>query len=117
LRLAGGRTTDEELRRDARERQAKSRDKRGLSTPVALPKPALSFRDKAHVTETVEPTAEDTAKERKAQNDAADKADGQSDRALREFRVACDLYLAKMNQTDLTTAINHALSYQRRKVA
>jgi hypothetical protein len=42
LRLAGGRTTDDELRKDARERQQKSRAKKKIPRPA----PKLdSFRD------------------------------------------------------------------------
>jgi hypothetical protein len=47
LRLAGGRTTDEELRQDARERKQKSRAKKKLPRPEATPdtKPPLSVTD------------------------------------------------------------------------
>ena len=46
LRLAGGRTTDEELKKDARERKQKSRAKKKATPqpkpePVPLPKPKI----------------------------------------------------------------------------
>jgi hypothetical protein len=67
LRLAGGRTTDEELKKDARERKQKSRAAAKLPRPepqttLAEPKP-VSVTD-PHVTET----AEGSAERRKADN-------------------------------------------------
>ena len=42
LRLAGGRTTDEELKKDARERKQKSRaKKKATPQPMPLPKPKI----------------------------------------------------------------------------
>jgi hypothetical protein len=72
LRLAGGRTTDEELKKDARERKQKSRaaSKKKLPRPapptLAEPKP-VSVTD-PHVTETAEASAET----RKAENVSLD---------------------------------------------
>ena len=60
MRLAGGRTTDEELRKDARERKQRSRAKKKLrpkSPSLPKPEPArppLSVTD-PHVTETAKP--------------------------------------------------------------
>ena len=44
MKLAGGRTTEEELKKDARERQAKSRDKKKSSPPPAQPEPKPGCR-------------------------------------------------------------------------
>ena len=60
LRLAGGRITDEELKKDARERQQKSRAAKKLSKPVSVTDPP--------VTETGEASAE----RRKAENTSLD---------------------------------------------
>ena len=49
LRLAGGRTTDEQLKKDARERQQKSRAKKKLPRPTPTlkkPEPDRIFRDR-----------------------------------------------------------------------
>jgi hypothetical protein len=76
MRLAGGRTTEAELRREARDRQAKSRAKKKKSKPQSPSEPdaqpAAAFRD---VTETGQPNAE-----------------AKSAKALAEFRVACRTY-------------------------
>jgi hypothetical protein len=63
IRLAGGRTTEAQLRKDQRERQAKSRANKKKKSPPQLPppaepQPAATFRD---VTETAEPPAADTS--------------------------------------------------------
>jgi hypothetical protein len=106
MRLAGGRTTDAELREEARNRKRKSRAK-----PKPLPKPAPAkptpqpkseperFRD---VTES----AEESAERRKAENaqTPAEKAAAESARNLREFEYAGRLYLPKLNEADLNKA-------------
>jgi hypothetical protein len=81
LRLAGGRTTDEELRADTAERVKRHRAKK------KLPKPEPSVTDQA-VTETTMP------KDNK--NNSAD--------ALMQFEVACKTYLPQMAKADLVTA-------------
>lgn len=75
MRVAGGRTTDEELRRDARERQQKSRDKRKQPKP----EPEPNFRD---VTESKKRGPEDKSK---------------SAQALAEFSFAARTYLPRMS--------------------
>jgi hypothetical protein len=67
MKLAGGRVTDEELKKDARERQAKSRAKKKLSRPTSKPEPKAlpDFRD---VTETpaVQPSRQMTTRPKHA---------------------------------------------------
>jgi hypothetical protein len=103
LRLAGGRTTDEELRQDARERKQKSRAKKKLPRPDATPdtKQPLSVTDPP-VTESkrITQSPEISADERRAQNARLDHDDNQatkaSARALAEFAVACRSWLPKI---------------------
>jgi hypothetical protein len=87
MRLAGGRTTDDELKKDARERQQRKRERDKLPKPTPDP-PA--FRD---VTET----PEDSAERRKAEYADIDLSDSrearQSAHYLAEFTAACHLYL------------------------
>lgn len=96
--------TDAELKKEARERQQRLRDKRVKSK--ALPKPApqpkqpepQNFRD---VTESP-PTASDlnswTDRLRAEGTDAA------SARFLQEFKYACRCYLPQLNEADLKKA-------------
>lgn len=93
LRLAGGRTTDEELRKEARERQAKSREQKKLPKPEpTLPKPEPGFRDTANVTESAEESAANTD----LALTPAKRAARQSASALAEFSAACRTYLPKI---------------------
>ena len=95
MRLAGGRVTDEEIRKDARDRATKSRaNKKKLPKPApALKKPEPSQADSVtsrHVTES----AEISIDERKAQHadldlSAEEKAAKASAHALAEFTIAC----------------------------
>jgi len=100
MKLAGGRTTDAQLRQEARDRQRKSRTNKKVPPPAkprAEPKrESISVTD-PHVTESPEINAE----ERKAQMAALDLADGQkatkaSAHALAEFMVACRTWLPKI---------------------
>jgi hypothetical protein len=88
LRLAGGRTTDEELKKDARERQQKSRAK-----TKTLPK--SSEKVSVTVTETAKVVGAQTPKE---------KAAAMSAIKLRDFEFACRTYLPKLNEADLKKA-------------
>ena len=103
LRLAGGRTTDEELKKDQRERQAKSRAKKKKARPGNLGSgdvielEADSFRD---VTES----AEDSAERRKAENAVEDLG---NEEALTCFKQACDMWLPQMGAADLAAARSH----------
>jgi hypothetical protein len=85
MRIAGGRTTDEELREEARERKRKSRAKKKLPPhPPSLPKPEPTgkpdnFRDIPHVTET-----------------PAHLDERRSARRLRDFIAACEHFLPEI---------------------
>jgi hypothetical protein len=104
MRLAGGRTTDEQLRQDARDRQRKSRAKKTkLPPPVKpikvepKPEPKSISVTKPHVTESPEISVE----QRRAENaeldlSAEQRAAKASDRALAEFTVACRTWLPKI---------------------
>ena len=123
LRLAGGRTTDEELRQDARERKQKSRAKKKLPAKApSLPKPEpdteppLSVTDPP-VTETkrITQSPEISAQERRAQNVALDteseptpvpefdrstgvRESQRSQIPLNEFKFACKNWLPKITE-------------------
>jgi hypothetical protein len=108
MRIAGGRTTDEELKKDARERQRKSRaSKRKLPRPAPTPKKPepVSVTDPL-VTESAPASAE----KRKAINTdldltAEENAAKASARNLAEFTVACRLYLPRMKEADQQKAL------------
>ena len=77
LRLAGGRTTDEELRQEARERKRKSRAKKKLppkSPPPVDTKPPLSVTDPpvTESTKRITQSPEISVEERRTQNAALD---------------------------------------------
>ena len=112
LRLAGGRTTDEELRKDARERVRKHRAKKMLPTPepVSVTDPDVTESSK-RITQSLEVSAE----ERRAQNAALDvepepiplpdfdrSAEAtrkqRSRNALNEFTYACKNYLPRVTE-------------------
>jgi len=112
LRLAGGRTTDEELRKDARERVRKHRAKKKLPTPelVSVTDPGVTESSK-RITQSPEISAE----ERRAQNAALDvepepiplpdfdrsaetKRKQHSRIALNEFTYACKNYLPRITE-------------------
>jgi hypothetical protein len=102
MRLAGGRTTDEELRKEARERKQKSRankkepPKPTLKKPEPEPEPEPVSVTTPHVTET--PSAE----KRKAeyadldQSRPEERAAKMSAHFLAEFTHACHAYLPKI---------------------
>jgi hypothetical protein len=114
LRLAGGRTTDEELRKEARDRKRKSRaNKKKLPPPTKEPEPEPVSVTEPHVTESPEVSIEqrraehadpDLSAEGRAEREyadwlnAADEAHKASDRALAEFTIACRTWLPKMTQ-------------------
>jgi hypothetical protein len=112
LRLAGGRTTDEELRKEARDRQAKSRANKKKTLP--RPEPATPEPKPLPVRDVTDSEAEDTAAKREAENAEAEndaekhspeeKAAKRSAKNLSEFQVACKIYLPKLTATDLKTA-------------
>lgn len=87
LRLAGGRVTDEELRKDARERKRKSRAKpKTLPGTTPEPKPP-----EPEVSVTVTESAEE-------------KAARVSAHCLRQFEYSCQCWLPKLNEADLKRA-------------
>jgi hypothetical protein len=118
LRLAGGRITDEELKKDARERKQKSRARKKF--PKAKPQPEgkqvlLESGDVAiepvsvTVTESAAETPEASAEKRKAENadlglTAEEKAAKWSASNLREYEYACKTYLPRLNEADLKKA-------------
>ena len=99
LQLAGGRTTDEEIRKATRDRVKKHRSSKKLPGPVPAPKPEPP---KLSVTSTpVTETPEASAERRKAQNadlglTAKEKAAKVSAHYLAEFILACRTYLPKI---------------------
>ena len=102
LRLAGGRTTDEELRKDARDRQEKSRKKKKGPKPA----PALKEPEPKPVSVTdpdVTETAEARAGEREVDRSAGEAT--MSARALAEFTFACREYLPRMTAADQHKAL------------
>ena len=101
LRLAGGRTTDEELRQDARERQWKSRAKKKLPRPepkpISVTDPPVTESSKQipaphRITESPEVSIE----QRRADNARLDEAAKGSAHYLAEFRTACRDLLPKI---------------------
>jgi hypothetical protein len=122
MRLAGGRTTDEQLRQEARDRQRKSRtNKKTLPSTKpteAEPEPKPVSVTDPRVTESPEISAE----ERKAQMAALDLADDlraakASARYLAEFKIACCTYLPKItdyaHQMDAPTFVQDTLKRLR----
>jgi hypothetical protein len=89
MRVAGGRTTDEEIRKATRDRVEKHRASKKLSgpTPAPKPEPPNSSVTRPDVTET----AEEQAAKISAHN-------------LSEFLYACRTYLPKLTETDLKEA-------------
>ena len=100
LKLAGGRTTDEERKRDARERKQRSRDAKNKKK--ALPKAAPALRNPKPISVTPPSVTEsqdgaDTRKAEPALNPStAQKAAKQSAHSLAEFKFACDTWLPKI---------------------
>ena len=114
LRLAGGRTTDEELRQDARERQRKSRAKKAKALPpanpiTAEPEPEPISVTKPHVTESPKPKPEPAVKPHVTESQEISLEQRRRDNAnlgmtaaerskqnLEWFAVACREYLPKI---------------------
>jgi hypothetical protein len=116
LRVAGGRTTDEELRKDARERKQKSRAKK-KPEPISVTCPPVT---ESKPTPRITASPEISADERRAQNAALDtkpdptpppdhpstgaKRAELSRKALNEFKYACKNYLPQLTDEDWTSA-------------
>lgn len=87
MRLAGGRITDDELKKDARDRKRKSRGKRKPEPePTAIP-PSVT------VTENPEASAERRKAEYAEPDLSPAKRTAASARSLAEFKAACRAYL------------------------
>jgi hypothetical protein len=112
LRLAGGRTTDEELRKDARERVRKHRAKKKLPTPEPV---SVTDPDVTEFSKRLTQSPEISAEERRARNAALDvepepiplpdfdrsaeaKRKQRSRIALNEFTYACKNYLPRITE-------------------
>jgi hypothetical protein len=100
LRLAGGRTTDEELRQDARERVRKHRAKKKLPKPISVTDPDVTESPKR-----IAQSPEVSAEERRAQNALLADDDEepelsaeqkQSAHCRDKFIDACRTYLPKI---------------------
>jgi hypothetical protein len=101
MRIAGGRTTDEQIRNDTRDRVAKHREsKKKLPKPAPAPKADPKPEpDSVTVTESAEASAEqrkaayaDLSNKEKKEAEFADE----SAHYLAEFTVACRMYLPKI---------------------
>jgi hypothetical protein len=111
LRLAGGRTTDEELRKDARERVRKHRAKKKLPTPEPV---SVTDPDVTESSKRIAKSPAISAEERRAQNaallepepiplpdfdrSAEAKRKQRSRIALNEFTYACKNYLPRITE-------------------
>jgi hypothetical protein len=97
MRLAGGRVTEEELRRDARERQQRSREKKKKKIPKPAPTPLPDFRDVTESLPKPEPKQPVSAI-----SDAMHRVTGagKSAFALREFTFACKSWLPQITKPD-----------------
>jgi hypothetical protein len=112
LRLAGGRTTDEELRKDARERVRKHRAKKKLPTPEPV---SVTDPDVTESSKRITQSAEISAEERLAQNATLDteseptpvpefdrstgvRESQRSQIPLNEFKFACKNWLPKITE-------------------
>jgi hypothetical protein len=122
MRLASGRTTDADLKKDARERQQRHRDKKKKAKTIPEPKPVKDRPEPQPVTEisvtsrNPEETAEESAERRKAEHAAAEDIphleDNGNQDALACFKTACDLWLSQLSTADLAEArsyFNHVV--------
>jgi outer membrane biosynthesis protein TonB len=110
LRLAGGRTTEDELKRDARERKQRSRASKKMPRPIPTlkkpePRPEPVSVTEPPVTETAEATAEKREPERKPAEQktcgSPEEAHKQaSTHALSQFEYACRHWLPRMTAAD-----------------
>ena len=91
MRLAGGRTTDEQLRQEARDRQRKSRANKKLPPPIGPTKAEPKSEPKPiSVTEPrVTESPEISIDQPRAENTRLDEAAKGSADYLAEFRAAC----------------------------
>ena len=112
MKLAGGRTTDEQLRQEARDRVRKHRAKKNLPTPEPV---SVTDPDVTESSKRIIQSPEISAEERRAQNAALDvepepiprpdfdrsaeaKRKQGSRIALNEFTYACKNYLPRITE-------------------
>jgi hypothetical protein len=97
MKLAGGRTTDEQLRQEARDRVRKHRAKKKLPTPKPV---SVTDPDVTESSKRIIQSPEIVAEERRAQNAALDvEPEPQRSRiALNEFTYACKNYLPRITE-------------------
>lgn len=128
LRLAGGRTTDEEIRQATRERVQKHRAAKKLPRPAPARAPATTpAPEPASVSVTspdVTESAEDSAEKREAEYadflTTTEKAQKASARYLAEFTTACRTYLPKLSADDARKAeqlVHSMINNLKRKAA
>jgi hypothetical protein len=127
MRIAGGRATDEELKKDARERQQRSRanKKKKLPRPAPAlkkpePEPGPDSVTTPHVTESPEISieqrrAENAELELSAEERAAKRKAEHSARCLREFTTACCHWLPSMTEADQIKALELVSKMTSRK--
>jgi outer membrane biosynthesis protein TonB len=109
MRIAGGRTTDEEIRKATRERVKKHRTKKKLPKPAPAPKADPKPDPKPDPVSVTPPdvteTAEASADKRKAENaNLSWSPEEMSAHNLSEFQVACRTYLPNLIEADLKKA-------------
>jgi hypothetical protein len=106
MRLAGGRTTDEEIRKATRDRVKKHRSAKKLPRPAPAPKaePKPDPKPISATSPDVTESAEEGAEKRKAEYadflNAEEEAASVSAWCLAEFTVACRAYLPRMLEAD-----------------
>ena len=95
MKLAGGRTTDAELREEARKRKRKER---------AKPKPKPEPKDRTEPEPKAEPFRDVTEFTERRKTEYTQTPAAVSATNLREFEYACRTYLPMLNEADLTKA-------------
>lgn len=101
MRIAGGRATDEEIKKDTRERVKKHRAGKRAPKTAPAPKPAP-----LQLSVTVTETPEASAERRKTENAATAEDLGKA-QALACFKRACDTWLPQLGTADLAAARSH----------
>jgi hypothetical protein len=107
LRLAGGRTTDEQIRQETKERVRKHREKKKLPKPDSVTSPPVTEKpaEVKTVGNDVDPAASAEQRKAEAGMSPAERAAKESARNLAEFIVAARMYLPKITaQADRETA-------------
>jgi hypothetical protein len=101
MRLAGGRTTDEELKKATSACVKKHRASKKLPRPApSLKKPEPKPEPESVTSPNVTDSAEAGAGKAKTEKREADKTLTPSELAFAEFNFACRRYLPRMNEAD-----------------